>query len=166
MKSRRPPPLHHTQPQPAHVTPGRRPPPLLLLTHRSPPAFRSAIRKQSPEVARPAESSRPAPAETLKPRKIAPLLHKMPEIRSTRRTRSGHRTPPPLKSHPPAAETYPGTVYISAGRSEARRDSTSSTLRPTPNPAPIPLRSFPHLYSTPLSYTSPLVSPCSTPLVW
>lgn len=49
----------------------------------------------------------------------------------------------------------PGTVYISAGRSEARRASTSSTLRPTPNPAPIPLR-IPLIYPAPLSV--PLIS--------
>ena len=80
----------------------------------------------------------------------------MLEIRSTRRTRSGHRRPPPLKRSAAAAETYPDRVYISAGRSEARRDSTSSTLRPTPNPhlsAPL----FPAHLSRPSIRSIPLI---------
>ena len=82
----------------------------------------------------------------------------MLEIRSKRRTRSGRQPPHVGNDLDGSRETYPGRVYISAHRSEARRASTSSTLRPTPNPLRIPRLSrsalsrisIPHLYPTPL----------------
>lgn len=146
MKLTRPPLLHHTQPQP-RPRHARRPLPLLLLDAPHPARIGQRSGRSRPKSPDLLKTHAQHPAETPEPRKNAALLHNMPENRSKRRTRSGRRPPHVGNDQRPAAETYPGTVYISAGRGEARRESTSSTLHPTPNPAPhLSRSSIPRLY--------------------